>query len=518
MAYLRPGVFINETLNPLQTQPYNDSEAQAAFVGTCSGGGPLGPTLVTSWSQYQALFGTVQNSTDTMTFAVYLFFVNGGTQAWICRAVNSDAVAASFTFKDTETTPANSLTVTASSVGAWASNNVGNSQIFVTIANSPLAGYFDMTVEVGNSTQTMAREVFNAITMNPADPRYALNIVNSPTIGSMYVTISSDVVLPWQGTNDQNPAPVTRQALTGGSDGTGTPSLTTAAALLNTVPGVLNVNFPGVTDSTDITALVNWAIGRGNAFVVVDAPSGDTASQLVTAEQGYPITSYCAVYAPWVYINDPASKVNGSSRLVPPGGAVLGQYMRNDSIYGVQKTPAGINMALNGVLNVQTTFVDSDLDTLNQSGVNVIRQVPGAGYCIMGGRTLDPGLPDRYINIRRTLMTIEREITNLTQFAIFEQNNSDLWDTVTAVVTQYLTAQYQAGVLQGSDPSQAFFVVCDDTNNTASNIGAATVNVQVGVALTGPAEFIVLNIGQYDAGSTTTNAAINGTGVVSTGS
>jgi phage tail sheath protein FI len=69
-----------------------------------------------------------------------------------------------------------------------------------------------------------------------------------------------------------------------------------------------------------------------------------------------------------------------------------------------------------------------------------------------------------------------------------------------------LTNFWSQGGLRGTVPQQAFFVLCDTTNNPLSTVEAGQVNIQVGVALQRPAEFVVINIGQFDGGATVTVA------------
>jgi hypothetical protein len=101
-------------------------------------------------------------------------------------------------------------------------------------------------------------------------------------------------------------------------------------------------------------------------------------------------------------------------------------------------------------------------------------------------------------------MSLESTLTQLTQFAVFENNNSTLWSRLDAVVSQYLQGIWQTGVLQGDTAAQAFFVECDSGNNTPVTIAAGEVHVQVGVALNSPAEFVVIDINQMAASTTTT--------------
>jgi phage tail sheath protein FI len=101
-------------------------------------------------------------------------------------------------------------------------------------------------------------------------------------------------------------------------------------------------------------------------------------------------------------------------------------------------------------------------------------------------------------------MNIQYTLTQATQFAIFENNNANLWARLAAVVNQYLQGIWQQGVLNGDTASQAFFVECDSGNNTPTTIAAGEVHVQVGLALNSPAEFVVIDINQMAASTTTT--------------
>ena len=55
------------------------------------------------------------------------------------------------------------------------------------------------------------------------------------------------------------------------------------------------------------------------------------------------------------------------------------------------------------------------------------------------------------------------------------------------------------GGLRGTTSAESFFVKCDEENNTASEIAAGKVHVEVGVALEYPAEFVILNLSQKTA-------------------
>jgi len=506
-TYLRPGVFIEESLQPLADPALGSGDYVAAFVGTSLRGGPIGPTLVSSWTQFQALYGDIRSSPDDLHYGVWQYFANGGHLAYIVRGINANATAAALTVNDTQTVPAPTLKVTASSAGTWASLATSPTRLFITIRPSVDGGRFDLTIEAGTGGGLLAREQFVDLTLDPSDSRNAVAIVNSPTVGSRYV------VLSFLGTwvdSDNNPATTVAVPLVAGSEGTGSPDLVEAAERLEAIDSVVTLNLPGVSTGATLTDVINWAAPRANIFVVVDGPkplATDTAAEVATTMGTFvaslPKSSYAAVYGPYLYLADPASSVPGAMRLTAPGGAVVGQYVLTDSSRGVHKAPAGIDTALKGVLGVHSRFNEGQLDTLNQAGVNVIRQVTGAGFCIMGARTLNTRMPDRYVNIRRSLISLSKSLRDITRFAIFEPNNSALWGQIEVVVEQFLIAQMQSGLLKGSIPETAYYVKCDAENNPPSSQNAGIVNVEVGVAINSPAEFVIIRIGQYDGGATT---------------
>lgn len=515
-TYSRPGVYIEESLNPLATLNADPSDSIAAFVGTSAGGGPMGPLLVTSWTQYQALFGGVSGASDDLAYALFNFFSNGGGSAYVVRAANANATAATLSINGTQTpTPAPVLIVTAAAPGLWASDATSISRVFITIQPSTVTGVnrFDMTVEVGTGSFLAAREQFVDLTMDRADARYAPDIVNSPQVGSKYVTIANQIAVGTAFTNLLNPAVSTKVPLTGGSDGTGTPDVVAATQRLDSVDRNLVINVPGA-NAADVTTLVGWAAAAQPArhFIVADVPkpaSGELAAASVTAMTGFadalPNSSHVAVYGPWQYTVDPSSKA-GALRLTAPGGAVVGQYLRTDASRGVFKAPAGVGAVLSGVVQPYLDFTNAQQDTLANAAVNVLRTIPGSGVCIMGARTQGIGFPDKYVPVRRLLIALKSGLTSVTRFALFENNSEDLWATVEDVVGNYLTSLYNVGAFKGDTSAEAFYVKCDDTNNTPADADAGVVNVEVGVALQKPAEFVVIRLGQTQTGSTVTDS------------
>ena len=514
MAFQRPGVYVQETLNPIQPTTGPDSNTIGAFVGP-NDRGPLVPTLVTSWSDYVTKFGSWNTAaSNDLPLAVYMFFANGGSQTYVERIVGAGAAAGARTLNDRAGSPQATLTLTAVNVGAWSVNSGSYYGISFSITDSKKTGYFDLTVYFGGITSQFIVEKFTDLSMTATDPRYAVSVINA---GSMYL-VASDAGSTSTGAT-RNPAllAVASGSLTGGLNGATVTSITDFSGF-DIIKNSLLLNVAGWTDAVTVNAAITYAESRGDVFVIVDgiAPATSTESvattttNQLTTSGTYTSTAYAAVYYPRVTISDPTLGVGGATgatRLVGPGGAVAGLFVSTDNFRGVFKAPAGLQARISNAVSVPT-LTNAQLDSLNSAAaaVNAIKFVPGSGIVVMGSRTLNPSYVDKYVPVRRTLIYLEKSLSEITQFAIFEPNDEALWRRLSSTVSSFLTNFWAQGGLRGTVPQQAFFVKVDDTINTPATIDNGEVHIEVGVALQRPAEFVVIKIGQFDGGTTVTVA------------
>jgi phage tail sheath protein FI len=508
MAFQRPGVYVQETLNPVQSTVGPNSDSIGAFIGA-NDRGPTTPTLVTSWSDYTTKFGTWNTSTGTgaasnnLPIAVYMFFANGGNKAYVTRVVTS-GVKATRTFTDTAGTPLSTLSLTAVNEGVW-----GNS-INVTFSTSTTTGLFDATIYYAGNTDAYIVEKFVDLSMTAAHPRYAPSVINA---GSSYV-VAVDLNSASTGAT-RNPSVATlNQTLSTGTNGSTISSISSYAAF-DTIKQSLILNVPGYTDATTVNAAISYAAGREDVFVVIDGANlpvsvAGAGNDILDLSASYTPSSYAAVYYPPITIADPTLGVGGASnstKTIGAGAALVGLYSSTDASRGVFKAPAGLTARIAGAVSVPV-LTNSDLDLLNSSAapVNAIKYVSGAGIVVMGSKTLKPGYVDKYVPVRRTLIYLRKALTDLTEFAIFEPNDAALWRRLDATVSSFLTSFWGQGGLAGATPAAAFFVKVDATNNPQSSIDNGEVHIEVGVALQRPAEYVIIKIGQFDGGTTVTVA------------
>jgi len=472
-----------------------------AFIGEHHRG-PSNLVEVNSWSEFVTKFGGFPPVGLTLTnrelaFSVFQWFNNGGGQCFVARVPGTTAVAAFVVLSDRAGSPLPTLRVEALNTGIW-----GNNLRVDVVDRAP--DRFDLIIKDGGTTDAFVAERWLDLSMDPTDPRYVLSVLNSVLAGSVYVVVTSLASGSAAPTN--RPAIVTGTTLSGGTQVAPTSTaitnaLTAGLSPLDTVPGVLMLNLPGNSTVANVNAALLYAQNRGDVFVLIDPTVGLTPAQVQAEAATYTSTSFGAVYYPWVQAIDPTSTSGNATRLTAPGGFVGGVIARTDSARGVHKAPAGLQSRLNNAVALERKLSDIDLDNLNVSHVNAIRDMPGAGIVVMGSRTLKLTQSDKYVPVRRTLNYVKSALTEGTQWAIFEPNDEYLWATLQTFVTQFLLALWQSGGLKGATASDAFYVKCDGELNTPQVIAAGEVRVEVGVALQHPAEFVVIRVGQWDGGS-----------------
>ena len=156
---------------------------------------------------------------------------------------------------------------------------------------------------------------------------------------------------------------------------------------------------------------------------------------------------------------------------------------------------------------IQRRVFDSEAteqELLNPAQVNCIRSFGASGIRIWGARTLARQDQSwRYINVRRLFIFIEESIRRGTQWVVFEPNDADLWARVRRTVGSFLHNLWMQGALVGATPEQAFFILCDETNNPAGSVDEGRLVVDVGIAPVKPAEFVIFRISQWQGGADT---------------
>jgi len=182
---------------------------------------------------------------------------------------------------------------------------------------------------------------------------------------------------------------------------------------------------------------------------------------------------------------------------LPPSAAVAGVYAATDTNRGVWKAPA--NMSLANVIEpvVKLNYEmqeDFNVDATTGKSINALRAFSGKGTLVWGARTLAGNDNEwRYISVRRFFNMVEESVKKSTYWAVFEPNDANTWVKVRGMIENYLIQKWREGALAGATPKDAFFVKCGlGTTMTAQDILEGRMNVEIGMAVVRPAEFIIL--------------------------
>lgn len=510
MTYSRPGVYVTE--GPFTTNIVSSPAAvAAAFVGTAERG-PTTPALVQSWNSYKSQFGDLNANYD-LGYALYHFFANGGRTAYVTRVASgaSTTAVASATLSGTvASSPETVFKLKAPNTGTW-----GNNLSVVTTAGNVTGTTpsFNLSV-LYNGTVV---ESWSELSLNKNDSRYIEAVLNnySSYVFAYDVLYDSSASAPYAAGTAYTVTPTTA-ALTGGNNGSTITATDWDVALrkLDAVEGQLTINLVGQSGTTIVNNAISYVTyvddtstpnSRKNSFLVIDPdPTKTASSDILSAVAGYTESSFAAVYYGMLSMSNPAVRGSAALRDTFPGGAIVGLYQRVDAERGVGRAPAGYAYTLQNAYGVATSFTEKASGDLYNQNINTLKAVPGAGVIVNGARTLKKSTLVKYIPSRRTLNYVKAQAEELTKPSLFEPIGPRLLAGVAGSISKMLSALWSSGALAGRNTSEAFYVVCDNTNNTNATVDAGEVHVEIGVALQTPAEFIVINVSQFTGGNNVT--------------
>lgn len=377
-------------------------------------------------------------------------------------------------------------------------------------------------------------EHFRNLSMDPRHPRYVETIIGDidgelrtwdrrPQGESQYIRVrdvnqNNNVRLGPEALIDVLPSGrqvPARRALEGGIDALPShadvvgqdadePENRTGIQSLRNYEEISLVAAPGHDEAVIQQALIDHCESERFRFAVLDSPPppNDSLTDVRTQRQMFD-TKYAALYYPWLHIPDPFPTNLADIRdyPIPPVGHVLGVYARTDVERGVHKAPA--NELVYGITGLRRTINKREHDILNPSpsNINVIRDFRdnNRGIRVWGGRVITSDTDWKYVNVRRLLIFIEHSIERGLQWVVFEPNVDATWARVRRAISSFLTVVWRNGGLEGLTVEEAYFVKCDRTTMTQTDIDNGRLICHVGVAPVKPAEFVIIRIGLWTA-------------------
>ena len=524
-----PGVYIQELQNPLRPI-VGVPTSVAAFYGRAPQGKVDFPFQVNSWADYENQFGGLDSSYP-LSYAVFLFFLNGGSTALVVRYNDPNVKTASAQLSA-------DIKLDASSPGDWGtqlSAIVDHDNLF-----NPAVNQFNLTIKQTRGPTVVAQEVYSGASLINGNPQYLPTLLMAsqlvtPAAGNGWTQQSAVGTVqfafpapappppapappppapapPPPAPAPPPPAPAPPPPAGGAADTKGPiPSLgdpdqkTGIWALLKA--DIFNILClpvdPGETYDAATLGDAAAFCEKHRAMLIADPPKEWTQPgpplqfPTITGKPTVtPPSANAAVYYPDLVFTDST----GVTFNVGPCGAVAGVWAATDNSRGVWKAPAGTAATIAGITGFTVQVDDGESGILNPLAVNALRTRPAVGPVVWGARTTvgaDQAQNQwKYLPVRRLALFIEESLRRGTQWVVFEPNDEPLWSSLRLNVTTFMQSLFRQGAFAGTTPAKAYLVQCDANNNPPDQVALGIVNILVGFAPLYPAEFVIINIQQ----------------------
>jgi len=199
---------------------------------------------------------------------------------------------------------------------------------------------------------------------------------------------------------------------------------------------------------------------------------------------------------PWVKVYESSTNI-----WLPPSSFVLGVSVEKDYRRGVHKNPG--NELLPYTIDLEYFVSRAEGETLNDVGVNTIRQFTPGGIKTYGGRTMSTLTAFRFIHYSELWNYIGRSLEIATQDVPFEPNNKTTWEGIKRRVNAFMANLWRQGALyyQGQQP---WVIKMDDENNPTAQVALGIATCEIEYVPTGTIEKFQVKLTSSPAGLTLT--------------
>jgi uncharacterized protein len=475
------GIRVEEERGPDQTITRLGT-ARTAFVGRTLRGPVNRPTFITSFTEFQHVFGGLWQPSP-LGYAVEQFFDHGGREALIVRVANGarsatltlsagasalrlramrpgtrEFLRASVDYDNIPVEHGTEFNLTIQRVRAQGTAQVEDQEIFRRLSVAPAAeGYLPRAI-AGSELIQLAGEM-------PAQrPDRTVDAASGLAIG--YVNSNSD---------GDDGAPLTDYDLIGSA------GEHTGLFALDHSDYFNLLCIPPLSRDQDVgpsTLLVGARYCKERrALLIVDPPATwHTADDALRGMRDWSFFSENALmYFPRVLAHD---KLRGHFEAFAPCGAVAGMLARCDEAAPVW-VPARNDEAILRPGYRPTCLVTEDrrmrLATL---GVNIIQAVRSAARIGVASRTLAAGTATnadwQYLAARRLALNIVNSIERGTRWVAMAQPHIEVADAAAAQVRAFFESLYENQAFGTRPMEDAFLVLCDQRSEFELVIGFAT--------------------------------------------
>lgn len=474
-----PGIVVTTAVRTGPTNPQTAATA-TMFVAGITSRGPDGTAhLITSLSDFEDIFGGY-TSDGYVHQTIEMFFEEGGSRAYVSRAVEVAAVEADCSILSSSTECVNLL---ASGVGTWA-NTSGQTGLSASV------GYV-----TGGSFRVQLR-LNNTLVWSSSTHTSTANFieeVNNNTTAALYITATAGASsgLPNAGAH----------SFADGTNGN-SPSASEIATALdaftsNLGPG--SVCVPGHYDASLRTALITHA-SDNNRIAIMSFAKDDDYETAISDAAGYASEAnaeFGAFFFPWV------KKPNGSLTMVtPPEGYVCGKRAKVHNLFGSWNPYAGERTEANFVSGVYQSLSKTAADALDAGFVNPIRVINGT-VRVYGARSASDDTDNfRFIMAREVLNQITYEAESALEALLFlpidgrKSTFSRVGATLVAIMDRIRIGGglYEAFDANGKQIDQGYTVQVNDANNPLTQLATGVIKAKIGARVSSIGDTIEVEI------------------------
>lgn len=475
-----PGIVVTTAVRTGPTNPQTAATA-TMFVAGITTRGPDGTShLITSLSDFEDIFGGY-TSDGYVHQTVKTFFEEGGSRAYVSRAVEVAAAEATATILSSGTACVNLL---ASGVGTWA-NTSGSNGLSASVGYVVPATSFKVQIRL-NSALVWTSATHTSV----AD---FIDEVNNDSTVALYATATAGAStgLPTAGSRN----------FSGGTNGN-SPSAAEIATALNAFTSNLGpgaVCTPGHYDASLRTALLTHA-AENNRIAIMSFAKDDTyedAISDVASYSGADDAEFGAFFFPWVKVP------NGSLTMVtPPEGYVCAKRARVHNQFGAWNPYAGERTEASYVTGVYQSLSKTAADALDAGFINPVRVINGT-VRVYGARSASDDTSNfRFIMAREVLNQITYEAESALEALLFlpidgrKSTFARVQATLVAIMDRIRIGGglYEAFDANGKQIDQGYTVQVNDANNPLTQLATGVIKAKIGARVSSIGDTIEVEI------------------------
>lgn len=348
-----PGVIVTAGAVAGPSTPTSAPSGTYFVAGQAERGPTDAAQLITNLAEFVSYFGGL-TTYGALYDDVAMFFQEGGSRVYATRVVGAAATlgALAAPLDDRAVTPVSTLSVAASSPGAWSSS-------------------ISISVVAGSATNTFRIKVFRSGVLvedfpNLGSPAEAVSKINARSFYIRLTNLASATAVP-----NNNPAVVGPLTLTAGTDDRGAivaANYVAALARFDKDLGDGAVAIPRI-GSTVHAGLIAHATAFNRIALLTGAQGADVSVLIGYAETAN--AQRAGLFAPWLRVPDGF----GGTKAVSPEGFVAAARAKAHQLSGPWRAAGGEISRSSYVVAPDEVFTSDEMATMDGNAVNVIRTI-----------------------------------------------------------------------------------------------------------------------------------------------